>query len=136
MNQRMFLITFLFFAAFVPYGCAHGPNLEPKPDIRPGFGFCKLVENGPDDGKLIVTVGNFGDQTATPSTTKVEFSSGGSIELLTPEIPGHSSIDLLSVEIPVGCFDPDCEFTITVDSKDDVSEYNEKDNSGSGTCIG
>lgn len=111
--------------------CSRKPDLSPVPDPRPGFGLCRLV-----GGKLMVSVKNGGGSTAPASTTRVAFSPGGSFDLPTPSIPVGGTVDLPPLEIPGSCFDPDCGFSITVDAKGEVDEANERNNSGSGSCIG
>jgi len=126
-------------SVLVMSGCAHfgkKADLSPVADPRPGFGFCRLVESGPDEGKLVVTVKNDGNKTAPESTTRVEFLPGGSIDIVTPAIPPGSSIDLPPTAFPTGCHNPDCVFRITADWEATVKEKNEANNTGSGSCIG
>ena len=104
------------------------PDLLPVPDEQ-GF-FCKL-----EDGQLIVTVQNQGMSGAGPSTTEVDFFSYGKVVQPTPALGAGASVNL-AFPIPRGCFDPDCEFRITVDVNDDVIESDEGNNFASGTCIG
>ena len=104
------------------------PDLIPSP--HPQFGFCNRVGE-----KLIVTVKNQGTAAAGPSTTRVDFATGGSSSQPTPAIAAGASVDV-SFPIPGGCFQPDCSFRITVDSTNVVSESNEGNNTASGTCIG
>jgi len=112
------------------------PDLVPVPDPRPGFGFCKLVEEGPDKGKLVVTVKNQGNADAPASTTRVIFAPGGSFDLPTPPIPAGGSVDLPPISMPGVCFDPDCDFRIIVDANNQVVESNKANNMASGTCLG
>lgn len=104
------------------------PDLVPVPDAS-GF-FCRLR-----DGKLVVTVKNQGAGPAGPSTTEVDFFRHGRVSLPTPALAPGASTDLL-VDIPPGCFDPDCEFRITVDVLNTVAESNEGNNTANGLCIG
>jgi CARDB len=103
-------------------------DLVPVPDAS-GF-FCRLR-----DAKLVVTVKNQGAGPAGPSTTEVDFFSHGRVSLPTPALGPGASTDLL-VDIPPGCFDPDCEFRITVDVLNIVAESNEGNNTANGLCIG
>jgi hypothetical protein len=48
----------------------------------------------------------------------------------------HSRGPFLLVPIPAGWFKPDCGFSITVDKNNDVDEFNELNNSGTGSCLG
>jgi CARDB len=104
------------------------PDLVPVPDPS-GF-FCRFR-----DGKLVVTVKNQGIGPAGPSTTEVDFFSHGRVSLPTPALAPGASTDLF-VDIPAGCFDPDCEFRITVDALNSVAESNEANNTANGLCIG
>lgn len=110
------------------------PDLVPVPD--PQVGFCKRVKEGPDAGKLIVTVGNQGNADAPASTTLVEFSVGGSVSLPTSPVPAGGSVDLPPISIPGVCFHPDCNFKIIVDLNNQVNESNELNNVATGVCLG
>ncbi len=112
------------------------PDLVPVPDPRPEFGFCKRVEQGPNKGKLVVTVKNQGNADAPPSMTKVIFARGGSFDLPTPAIPAGGSVDLPPLSMPGVCFVPNCDFKIIVDVNNQVVESNKANNTASGTCRG
>jgi hypothetical protein len=56
--------------------------------------------------------------------------------LPTPAIPAGGSVDLSPLSIPGACFNPDCDFKITVDSNGQVNESNEGNNTVSGNCLG
>jgi hypothetical protein len=107
-------------------------DLIPVPDPRPGVGFCRLD----DRGRLLVTVKNQGTAGAPASTTTVDFAPGGAFDLPTPAIPAGGSVDLPPLSIPPSCFDPDCNFRITVDSKNQVVESDKGNNFASGMCLG
>jgi hypothetical protein len=112
--------------------CDGGGGIE-RPDLvpRPGpNGFCRR-----EDGVLIVTVCNQGSAPAGPSTTTVDFPGHASVNVPTPAIPARGCVDVRA-DIPLGCFDPDCEFRITVDSGGVVAESDETNNTASGRCIG
>jgi subtilase family serine protease len=87
---------------------------------------------------LVVVVRNIGSALAGASITKVEFSSGSGqrvFELKTPPLwPGGSHEH--KVNIPSGCFDPDCGFSITVDPGNNVRESNEANNRFHENCLG
>ncbi len=104
------------------------PDLIPVPD--PAGSFCRWR-----DGRLLVTVKNQGAGPAGPSTTRVDFGSHGTVDVPTPALAPGASVDLL-VDVPPGCFDPDCDFRITVDALNQVVESNEGNNTASGTCLG
>jgi CARDB len=103
-------------------------DLIPVPDEQGSF--CNR-----ENDKLIVTVRNQGVATAGPSTTQVDFFGHGLTSLPTPSlVPGQSTT--LAFPIPSGCFDPDCEFRITVDAGNAVIESNEANNTADGVCLG
>jgi len=109
------------------------PDLVPVPD--PKLGFCRRDEQG----HLIVTVKNQGTVMAGPSVTVVDFFAYGSAPPMpTPPLAPGASVDLLFLipTSPKNCFDPNCEFRITVDAMNQVVESNEANNIASDTCIG
>jgi hypothetical protein len=109
------------------------PDLVPIPDPDPNVGFCRRDPQG----RLIVTVGNQGTADAPTSTTRVEFFPGGVVDVPTPPIPaGGAPVDLPPIIIPAACFDPDCDFRITVDANNQVNESDEGNNTASGLCRG
>jgi hypothetical protein len=117
-----------------------GPvDLVPIPNIGsfdpPFFHFCTISEDGE---KLLVTVRNQGDGEAAASTTTVEFSTNVPVVVSMPTsaIPGSESVEDLEFDIPAGCFTSDCDFTITVDSGNVISESSETNNIANGRCIG
>jgi hypothetical protein len=112
------------------------PDLVPVPHHEPGIGFCKLVPEGPDKGKLIVTIRNQGEAVADESTTRVIFRPGLSFDLWTPPIPAGASVDLEPFEIPGECYRPDCHFTIIANVKHEVDESDETNNTATGMCLG
>jgi hypothetical protein len=117
-------------------GCAPGVDLKPDPDTRPGFGFCRQMETGPDKGKLIVVVKNVGKEASPASVTKVAFSPGGTVDLPTPAVAPGASTQLGPIEFPASCHNPDCNFRIDVDAESTIKESNESNNTGDGHCIG
>jgi subtilase family serine protease len=80
-------------------------------------------------------VENQGQSPAGPSTAEVNFFSYGNIRMLTPMLGSGASVDLV-FPIPIRCHDPDCEFKITVDADNYVTESDEGNNVASDTCIG
>jgi len=92
--------------------------------------FCKRV-----NGTLIITVKNQGQCAAADTRTVVDFPGLGSVALPTPTLAPGQSVDL-SVNIPGGCFNPDCEFKITVDASNGVTESDEGNNTISDFCLG
>jgi hypothetical protein len=61
--------------------------------------------------------------------------SHGSVDVPTPALNPGDCADV-EAEIPLGCFDPDCDFRITVDSKGVVKESDETNNTVGGRCLG
>lgn len=104
------------------------PDLVPAPGENGDF--CRR-----QDQNLIVTVRNQGSAGAGPSVTRVDFGPFGSVSLPTPPLAAGASIDLF-FPIPGGCFDPDCEFRITVDANQQVAESDEGNNTANGVCLG
>jgi hypothetical protein len=100
--------------------------------VDPVPGFCRRDASG----RLIVRIRNQGAGDAPPSITRVEFSPGGVLFLATPSVPAGGATDLPPIDIPAGCFDSDCDFTITVDSNGNVDESDEGNNIAEGSCIG
>ncbi len=121
------ILAAVFFA-----GCM--PDLIPvgRPDLTGPPSSCKIDKQG----YLIVTVKNQGTANAPASTTTIVFSPGGSFDLPTPAIPKGGSIDLQLLQVPAGCYNPDCSFKITVDSKKQIQESNEANNTAGGSCLG
>jgi hypothetical protein len=139
----LFLLLGLILALLVFWYCCFRPkpirklaNLMPVPDPRPGIGFCRLVEAGPEKGKLLVTVRNYGDANAPASTTTVTFATGESEDLPTPPIRAGESVDLDPVDFPRGCFSPNCHFRIVADSKNVVTESDKVNNVVDSFCLG
>ncbi len=103
-------------------------DLVPVPD-QGGF-FCKKR-----DGELVVTVKNQGTDSSVPSVTAVDFPGYGQVLEPTPALNPGQTTDIF-FKIPFGCHNPDCDFKITVDVNNEVSEKDETNNTGIGLCIG
>ncbi len=103
-------------------------DLIPVPD-QGGF-FCKKR-----DGGLVVTVKNQGTASSVPSMAEVVFQGHGKLSEPTPALNPGQTTDIF-FKIPFGCHDPDCDFKITVDVLNDVSEKDETNNTGIGMCLG
>jgi hypothetical protein len=90
------------------------------------------------DCQVVIRVRNVGGVFAPPSITTVDFFEFGSVNVPTPGILPENFVDLGPIQIPPGCFNPDCGFRITVDSGDSVDEgpSGEGNNSAAGQCIG
>lgn len=86
--------------------------------------------------QLRIVIQNQGQGNASPSTTRVVFSPGGTKDVPTSAIPSGQHVMLAPVPIPKTCFDPDCDFTITVDSRAQIDEdIGESNNVVDGRCI-
>lgn len=85
-------------------------------------------------GRLLVSVANDGGGDAPASATRVVFSPGGTVEVVTPPIPAGFIGTLEPIVIPTSCGEQ-CNFTITVDSKSDVTEANEINNVANRICF-
>jgi hypothetical protein len=106
------------------------PDLIPVPD--PARGFCVR-----DGDKLRVTVRNQGSAPAGPSTTTLDFGAFGTQSQPTPALAaGASAVVIFTIPTNPNCFDPNCEFRITVDSAGVVTESDEGNNVASGVCLG
>jgi hypothetical protein len=100
------------------------------PDLIPlagEQGFCQ------DDRVISFIVRNQGAGAAGPSTTTVDFGPYGAVSVPTPAIAPAQDVSL-QAPIPPGCFDPDCEFTITVDAGNALAESDEGNNVIQGVC--
>lgn len=107
------------------------PDLVPVPGPGTGPGrFCRRR-----DGNLVVVVRNQGNATASASVTRVNFGAFGVADAITPALPPGNQVEL-EFPIPPGAFDPDLDFTITVDANNQVAESNELNNTVTGICIG
>ncbi len=104
------------------------PDLVPVPDAAGSF--CKRL-----NGNLVITVKNQGSCSAAASNTKIDFLSFGTVTLPTPALAPGAQVDL-TVNIPAGCFNPDCEFRISVDDLSEVPESEEGNNTASDRCVG
>jgi hypothetical protein len=88
-----------------------------------------------DNDTLVVTVQNVGSGDAGPSTAQASFSSVGVRPIETPAIPAGGSVELRT-EVPAGCFNPDCGYSIEVDAGQQLTESDESNNRASGSVIG
>lgn len=120
-----------------PRSFHEGPDLIPfkPPGLSGPDGLCNLSGDR-ESPKLGVSVENIGDGESPASMTTIEFFPGGSVQLQTPALPGGESIDLMPVAIPLECFNPDCDFKITVDWRNEVNESGgEGNNEADGRCL-
>jgi hypothetical protein len=134
-----FLVSLLLTVAI--NGCTTPQKTPPLPDLVPTkspgqpdniAGFCKVVDK---TMKVAVSVKNRGNAASPVSTTRVQFTPEQSFNLATPALQVGESAHLDPVNIPTTCFNPDCNFTITVDSGSQIRESNAKNNTANGRCI-
>ena len=134
--KRIFYLTLIIVITLagmiiIP-GCT---PLVPKPDL--------IADNNPsdwasfcdfDDENLIVYIINQGTADAGPSTVEVDFGQHGKVSQPVPNLTVGATTTIL---IPMShvCYDPDCEFVITVDSSNDIDESNELNNIQTGSCL-
>lgn len=111
----------------------------PYPDLLPlqtKVGYCDRTGN-----QLTVTVQNASSVPAACSVVKVEFFKPNWVEVIdVPTVPAFGSTSV-TIDIPTGCFSPDCTFRITVNSKGcggspRIIESRRSNNTVSGICIG
>jgi len=138
MKNRIFIPFFVILILTVMslVGCIP-PNLLPDlvPDNPPGmFGYC----NVDDLNNLIVYVKNQGEADAPASLVKVQFYLSSGVQEFSASVVPISVGETKSVSfaIPFGCFNTDCDFTIIVDSGEDITESSELNNTVNGICIG
>jgi len=134
-NKVFIQLACFVFLAMSACVCKDCPDLVPerRTGSEGAEGFCRR-DNA---GNLIVRVRNQTNfDVFVQTTTKVEFSTGDIQVLNTSPMPGGSMSDTGPFLIPAICFNPDCDFTITVDVNNDVEESGENNNSVGGRCIG
>ena len=103
------------------------PDAEDRTDAE---AFCNR-----DGNNLIVRVSNVGPKDAAPTKVTVDYFDFGTQTVTTPTIPGQGIIEV-TVPIPAGCFNSDCNYKITLDPDNNVEEPREDNNSQDGNCIG
>lgn len=103
--------------------------VQGKPDLVPVPTCKRDIE-----GRLVITVKNQGTVQAAASTTRVGFFPGGAFNVNFPAIPSGSTAKV-PLQMPAPCWNPDCDYQITVDINNQVNESNEANNSGSGSCF-
>ena len=136
MHSRILTLAFLSFIVFVLASCnSRGPDLvaERRPGGQGREGFC--WRDG--EGNLVVKVRNQANDDAVElSTIIVEFFPGGPQSRTMGPLTGGSPGIIDDIVIPSECFNPDCDFTITIDANNDVPESREDNNTVDGRCIG
>ena len=134
MYRKLYSVVYVIMICSLFLMCKqNGPDLVPE--RRSGSqgreGFCRR-----ENSKLTVRVRNQGNQDVFQQfTTTVKFGTGDVVSATTAPMPAGSFSDV-QFDIPIGCFSPDCVFTITVDSNNDIDEAIESNNTEDGICIG
>jgi len=121
-------------ACMTPEVASDSPDLIAVPDGS--FGGADAYCDMTTVPQLRIVIQNQGQGNASPSLTRVVFSPGGIKDIPTSAVPSGQRVMLAPVPIPKACFDPDCDFTITVDSKAQINEATgESNNVVDGRCI-
>jgi len=121
-----------------PVGETGKPDLVPVPALPDmAFPYCDRDEEG-----LYVHVKNEGTATAPSFTTEVEFkwtqpeANSETVSIETSTLPAGDTRRVGPFPIPSLCWDPDCDFTVTIDPEQKISELSEINNSVDGRCLG
>jgi hypothetical protein len=121
-------------------GCPRRPLPPEGADLvassPPGsVAFCK---EDPNDRRRLVDfrVTNNGSRFAPAFITRVDFFRFGPRDISMAGLRPGEFRDADPITPPQGCFDPDCNFSISVDSQNSVDETNEANNGGAGNCVG
>ena len=128
---RFFGASTVLLAVALMIGCTTA-DLYPVPGPV-GIDWCRLH---PETGGLLVEVRNNGPLDAAESTAGVEFVGLYGMAYFVPAIPAGTSTMLGPTSIPPSCFNPDCDFQITVDVFNNILESNETNNIADGLCLG
>ena len=151
------LCILLTLACLLETGCDVEPT-RPDIGIEGPIGFCVLepvtappvrpsAPPPPPDyeppvigNRLIVQVKNNSTSDVPSSLTRVRFFWAGAgehiEEIPTPPIGAVEMLSLPSIPFPSLCFDPDCDFEISVDAGTSIDEDDETNNSVVGMCPG
>ena len=142
-DSKVFLRTACALAPLALAACGTPvANLTPvgASDLSTPASLCSIAKDGPDAGKLIVTVRNDGLRAAPPTTTVVEFrtvTTPITVKLPTPQVAGFPGTARLATAIPAACYEyttKNCYFTVTVDADNAVPEITEANNTYWGVC--
>jgi len=131
MHSNFLVPVFSIFMGLLLMSC-QGPDLVPerRSGGQGSEGFCRR-----DGQVLTVRVRNQGNEDVLILfKTTVQFGSVTKSAMTSP-MPSGSFSDV-TFDIPAGCFDPDCDFKITVDADNDIEESIESNNVEAGICIG
>ena len=131
-------ITFSGLLVVLIAGCAApkvqvgDPDLVPVPDGPLGGGDYCYFSNG---GYVRIAIQNQGQGDAPATSTRIVFSPGGTTDAPTPPVKAGERTSLVPGAIPLACFDPDCDFKITADSRGQADEASgEENNFATGRC--
>ena len=88
-----------------------------------------------DKSALVVTIRNDGISASSPCITNIQYDGFEPIFVEVPTLSPGVTFDI-RVEIPGNCFNPDCDFEISVDIENVVNEIDENNNFAKGSCLG
>ncbi len=134
MYRQILTLGLVGFATLILAGCAADLVPERQPGTVGPNGFCRR-----EGGDLVVRVTNNGNKDSGATTTRVGFTGASGVSAqtkVTNPVPKNGGSVDVRFKIPAECFDPDCNFVITVDVNDDENEQKENNNIAKGTCIG
>lgn len=123
----------------VPVPYFGSPAAVGLPAGFPGVQYCDPNPQGGTPNKVRYRVHNLGGSSAPPFNIRFNFNGGGAVFV---PVDGLSQGNEKSgaVDIPAGCFPNGystvCQFTITVDSSNQIGESNEVNNSAQSFCVG
>ncbi|MHC4120748.1 MAG: CARDB domain-containing protein [Planctomycetota bacterium] len=137
MHRQTLTVGLVGLAILILAGC--GADLVPErvPGTVGPNGFCR--REGED---LVVRVTNIGNKDSGTTTTRVGFTGASGVSgvsaqtKVTNPVPKNGGSVDVRFKIPAECFNPDCDFVITVDVNDDENEQKENNNIAKGTCPG
>lgn len=138
MRRQILLVVVIGLLAVALSACP-APEPEGMPDLVPVKApgnptFCEI-----EGGNLKVFVKNQGTADASGSEVEVVFHMGDGVQQPVRGATGpisQGATDTVLIPIPAGCYNPDCDFTITVDIVNEINESNEGNNVAQGSCIG
>ena len=140
---RPIALTGLLFAAtlLTLAGCsstkvdAPDTAVETGPDLVPVLNSVQYCDRD-ESGNLLIQVKNQGGETAKESTTTVTFGTEPIWTEPTKSLTSNESAPKESISMELASWNPDADFTITVDAENVVHELNESNNVARGKCIG
>lgn len=111
-------------------------DLRPEPPVGTAAGV--VVCRTDTGGNLLIGVRNLGPGDAGASVTRVVFTSPVppvTTDGATPALTSGSVMDV-PFAIPSSCYNPNCNFTVTVNVDGAVSESSTANNGATGSCLG